>query len=57
MRAVHGGLQYDRMTSRMIIELGKYVVMMINYFPPKSGISRTYSPRTIMTVKKLDSKK
>ena len=51
MRAVYGGLPYDCMNSRMIIELGKYAVMMINAFPPKSGISHTYSPRTIMTGK------
>ena len=57
MRAVHGGLPYDRMTSRMIIELGKCIVMMINTFPPKSSLSRTYIPRTIMTGKQLDFKK
>ena len=56
MREVHGGLPYERMTSRMIIELGKYVVMMINLFPPNSGLSHTYSPRTVMKVKKLDFK-
>ena len=44
MRTVYGGLPYDNMTGQMIIELGKYVVMMIKAFPPKSGISRTYSP-------------
>ena len=31
--------------------------MMINAFPPKSGISRTCSPRTIMMGKQLDFKK
>ena len=48
MRAVHGDLPYDCMNSCMLIELGKYVVTMINAFPPNSGLSRTYSPRTIM---------
>ena len=57
MRAVHGGLPYDRITSRMIIELGKYVVIMINAFPPKSGLSCTYIPRTIMTGNQLDFNK
>ena len=41
MWEVHGGLLYERMTSRMIIELGKYIVIMINASPPKSGLSCT----------------
>ena len=41
MREAHVGLPYDHMNSFMIIELGKYLVMMINAFPPKSGLSRT----------------
>ena len=41
MKSFHGGLLYDHMTIRMIIELGKYVVMMINDFPPNSCLSRT----------------
>ena len=57
MQAVHGGLSYDRMTSLMIIYLGKYVVMMINAFPPKICLSRTYIPHTIMAGKQLDFKK
>ena len=40
----------------MIIELGKYVVVIINAFQKKSGISFTYSPHTIMTGKQLDFK-
>ena len=57
MQAFHGSLPYDRRNSRMIIEIGKYIVMMINVFPSKSGLSRTYSLRTIMTGKQLDFKK
>ena len=41
----------------MKIELAKHVVMFLNAFPPKSGMSKTYSPRTIMTVKSLYWKK
>ena len=54
MHAIHGGLPYNRMASQMIIELGKYVVMMLDAFPPKIGISQTYMPRTIMTGNQLD---
>ena len=31
--------------------------MLLNAFPPKSGLSKTYSPRTIMTGKALDWEK
>ena len=44
------------MTSKMVIELGKYVVMMIKAFLTKSGISRNYIPCNIMTSKQLDFK-
>ena len=57
MRAAYDGLPYDRMTIHMIIELGKYLVNMINAFPKKISISRTYSPRTIITGKQLDLNK
>ena len=56
-RAVHGSLPYDRMTIQMIIKLGKYVIMVIKSFQPKSIISCTYIPRTIITGKQLDFKK
>ena len=56
-REFYGGLPYDRMTSRMIVYLHKYVVMMINAFPPNRSLSRTYSPCNIMMGKQLDFKK
>ena len=40
----------------MVIELTKYIVLWVNAFPPKSGISKTYSPTTIMTGTTLDYK-
>ena len=57
MRAHHANLPFPSFTRRMTIELAKHVVMFLNAFPPKSGISKTYSPRTIMTGKALDWKK
>ena len=56
MQAVHGGIPHDCMTSLMIIDLGKYTVMMINASPPKSCLSRTYIPRTTMKGKQLNFK-
>ena len=41
----------------MTIELAKNVVMFLNTIPPKSGLSETYIPHTIMTGKALDWKK
>ena len=41
----------------MTIELAKHGVMFLKAFPPNSGLSKTYSPRTIMTGKALYWKK
>ena len=41
----------------MAIEIAKHAVMFLDDFPPKSGLAKTYSPRTIMTDKYLDWKK
>ena len=41
----------------MTIELEKHGVVFLNSFPPKSVLSNTYIPRTIMTGKSLDWKK
>jgi hypothetical protein len=38
----------------MIIELITFVTLWLNAFPPSSGISDTFSPRTIMTGTTLD---
>ena len=57
MGAHHVNLPFPSFTRRMNIEMAKHVVMLLNAFPPKSGLSKKYSPRTIMTGKKLDWKK
>ena len=41
----------------MTIDMDKHVVMFLNSSPPKSGLSNTCSPLTIMTGKALDWKK
>ena len=41
----------------MKIELSKHVVTLLHSLPPKSGLSTTYTPRTIITGKELDWKK
>ena len=57
MQAHHANLPFPRFTRRMTIELAKHVVVFLNAFPPKSGLSKTYIPRTIMIGKALDWKK
>ena len=57
MRAHHTNLPFPIFTRRMTVELAKHVVIFLNAFPPKSVLSKTYSPCTIMTDKSLDCKK
>ena len=57
MRAHHANLPFPRFTKHMTKEVAKHVVMFRNAFPPKSGLSKTYSPRTIMKVKAIDRNK
>ena len=57
MRAHHTKLPFPIFTRHIAIDLAKHVVMFLNAFPPKSGLSKTYSPRKIMTGKSLDWKK
>ena len=57
MRAHHANLPFPSFTRRMNIELANHVVMFLNTFPPKRGLSKTYSPHTIMTGKTIDWKK
>ena len=56
MREIYSTLPFTRVPGRMVIELAKYIVLWVNAFPPKGGISKTYSPRTIMTGTMLDYK-
>ena len=56
MRAHHAKIPFPSFTRRMTIELAKHAVMFLNAFHPNSGLSKTYSPRTIMTGKALDWK-
>ena len=57
MRAHHTNLTVSRFTRQMEIELAKHVAVLLNTFPPKSGMSKTSIPQTIMTGKALDWKK
>ena len=45
---------FKKMTTRMVIELASRVVFWLNAFPPADGISKTLSPRTIVTGRVLN---
>jgi hypothetical protein len=56
-RAIRSTLPFKKMPNRMIVELINFVVLWLNDFPPSSGVSKIYSPRTIMTGTTLDYNK
>jgi uncharacterized membrane protein (DUF106 family) len=57
MRAIRSTLPLKRLQSRVMIEMMQYVVLWLNGFPPLSGISQAFIPRTIMTGTMLGFKK
>ncbi|KAL7463061.1 hypothetical protein ACHAXS_003437 [Conticribra weissflogii] len=56
-RAVTSSLPYRRMPKSILIELLAFVVMWLNAFPNKSGISKTLSPREIVIRQRIDYSK
>jgi hypothetical protein len=48
-REIRSTLPFDKIPNRTIVKLVNFVVLWFNVFPPSSGVSDTYSPRTIMT--------
>jgi hypothetical protein len=56
-RAIWSTLPFNAIQNRMIVELVTFVMLWLNAFPPSSGVSKTYSPRTIMTGTTLDYSK
>ena len=55
-RGTTNTLPYSIMPKLMIIELMHHVVMWMNSFPVKSGISEKWSPRELVARHKLDAK-
>ena len=56
-RALLNTLPFTKMPQIILIELIYHVVLWLNAFPSKSGISETLSPRKIVLRHKLDFKK
>ena len=55
-RALFHRLPYSMWPKLMIIHAVTNAVKWLNTFPPKGGISTTYSPRTIITGRQIDFK-
>jgi hypothetical protein len=55
-RAIRSTLPFKKMPNMMIIELINFVVLLINTFPPSTGLSDTYIPRATTTGVALDDK-
>ena len=56
-RSVRHSLPFERVAKVLTIAIVLHVTKMLNFFPPKGGISDSISPKTIMSGEKLDYKK
>ena len=56
-RGIVGMLPFEFIPRRLKMEFIYFVVLWLNAFPAKSGISATYSPRELLVRWKLDYKK
>jgi hypothetical protein len=56
-RALRHSLQFMKIPRIMIINLVLHLVKQLTFFPTKAGISKTFSPRMLTLVEKLDYKK
>ncbi len=55
-RGTFNTLPYKKLPKLMVIELLHFCVMWMNSFPVKSGISKKWSPRELVSRHKLDAK-
>jgi hypothetical protein len=55
-RGTFNTLPYKKLPKMMVVELLHFCVMWMNSFPVKSGISKKWSPRELVSRHKLDTK-
>ena len=53
-RGIIGTLPFDYMPRRLKMEIIYFVVLWLNAFPAKTGVSQVYSPRELLVRWKLD---
>ena len=56
-RATRHGLPFRRIPKILTIFIVFHAVKLLNFFPPKQGVSTTISPKTLMSGETLDYKK
>ena len=56
IRAMYNTMQFrfERLPARLIIEMAKSACFWLNCFPARNGVSKTLSPRTILTGLTID---
>ena len=57
MRAIYNMLPFQKVPTRLTIEMAKASVFWLNSLPQKNGLYSDWSPRTIVTGQKLDFKR
>ena len=57
MRCVYNTLPFDALPKVMLIELAKFATFWLNCFPHHTGISKTQSPRLLVTGEHVDFNK
>ena len=54
MRATYNMFPFEKIPQRMVVEMAKSDVFWLNSFPRANGISKSTSPRTIITGQTMD---
>ena len=49
IRAIRAGLPFSRLPRKVIVQMVRFAALWLNAFPCRNGISRIFSPRTIVT--------
>ena len=57
MRAIYNSLPFQKIPTRLVIEMAKTTVFWLNAFPTAGGASQQMSPRTIVTGQQVDYKR
>ena len=55
-RALRAGLPYKQLPYVVSRYLIRFIIMWLNAFPPRGGVSRSYGPRTVVLGTRLDYK-
>ena len=54
MRAIYNTLSFNKIPTRLVVEMSKVSMFWLNRLPPKDSFGNKLSPQTIVTRQKLD---